>query len=76
MSALHLSDEACRQLFQPSADHLMSFICRQIVRDNGEATNRRGCGISATATPDGTSVKVVLSQSSQETKTKDTYGEF
>ena len=62
MSALHLSDEVCRDLFQPSADRLMFFICRQIARDNGEATNRRGCGISATETPDGIMVDVVLSK--------------
>ena len=76
MSALHLPDEACRQLFQPSAAHLMSFICRQIVRDNGEATNRRGCGISATATPEGVRVQIVLSKDNQETKRRNTYGEF
>ncbi len=62
MSELHLSEDACRDLFQPSADRLMFFICRQIARDNGEATNRRGCGISAEATPEGTRIDVVLSK--------------
>ena len=33
-----------------------SLICRQIVRDHGEATHRRGCGISI----DGNEVKLIL----------------
>ena len=27
-------------------DSLTSYLCRQIVRDHGEATNRRACGIT------------------------------
>ena len=42
------ADEAsCRQLFTPSMGHLPYMLCSQIVRDNGELTNRRGCGIVA-----------------------------
>jgi hypothetical protein len=62
MSTLSLSDDACRNLFQPSADRLMFFICRQIARDNGEATNKRGCGISANETPEGVRIDVVLAK--------------
>ena len=35
---------------------ITSLLCRQILRDHGEATHRRGCGISV----DGRSVTVVL----------------
>lgn len=62
MSTLSLSDDACRNLFQPSADRLMFFICRQIARDNGEATNKRGCGISANETQEGVRIDVVLAK--------------
>ena len=62
MSSLKLPEEVCRDLFQPSADRLMFFICRQIARDNGEATNKRGCGISAIETPEGISINVVLAR--------------
>ena len=62
MSALRLTDEACRNLFSPSAENLMFYICRQIARDNGEATNKRGCGISASRTEDGTVIDIVLSK--------------
>ena len=62
MSTLRLSDDVCRDLFQPSADRLMFFICRQIARDNGESTNKRGCGISAIKTPNGVRIDVVLAK--------------
>ena len=62
MSSLRLTDEACRNLFSPSAENLMFYICRQIARDNGEATNKRGCGISASRREDGTVIDIVLSK--------------
>ena len=46
MPALSLADEQAGQLFTPAAGHIPYLLCRQIVRDHGEATNRRGCGIS------------------------------
>ena len=45
---LQLSEEEAHNLFTPSNNHIPYLICRQIVRDHGEATNRRGCGIYAT----------------------------
>ena len=48
MPALKLSEAEAAELFTPSKDHLPYLLCRQIVRDLGEATNRRGCGIYAT----------------------------
>ena len=48
MPQLKLTEEQARDLFTPSKDHLPYLLCRQIIRDHGEATNRRGCGIYAT----------------------------
>ena len=48
MPSLKLTETQAADLFTPSKDHLPYLLCRQIVRDLGEATNRRGCGIYAT----------------------------
>ena len=48
MPALKLSEAEAAELFTPSKENLPYLLCRQIVRDLGEATNRRGCGIYAT----------------------------
>lgn len=39
--------EVTASLFSPSMANLPYLLCSQIVRDNGELTNRRGCGIEA-----------------------------
>lgn len=45
---LRLSAGECMQLFTPgNTDNLPYIICRQIVRDIGELSNARGCGIVA-----------------------------
>ena len=44
---LHLTDHEAQELFSPADDHITYLLCRQIVRDHSEATNRRGCGIRA-----------------------------
>lgn len=62
LSSLHLSTEVCHELFSPQAQGMMFFICRQIVRDNGEATNKRGCGITAKPTDEGTEIDIILSK--------------
>ena len=58
MPALDFSKEPAEDLFVPTCEHIPFLICRQIVRDHGEATNRRGCGIRADISPDG--VPVIL----------------
>ena len=47
MPALRLTESQVADLFTPSREHIPYLLCRQIVRDHGEATNRRGCGIRA-----------------------------
>ncbi len=60
MPQLHLSDEEAQNLFNPSTDHIPYLLCRQIVRDHGEATNRRLCGIWAENNNGITTIKIIL----------------
>ncbi len=45
--------DICRYLFTPQTADLRFLICRQIVREMGEATNLRACGITATTNESG-----------------------
>lgn len=47
MPGLRLSDGEARDLFTPLTVNLQFLLCRQIVRELGEATNRRASGIEA-----------------------------
>lgn len=61
MPKLHLSDEEAQQLFTPaSSKNIPYLLCRQIVRDHGETTNRRMCGISAENIDGETIVHIIL----------------
>ena len=60
MPTLKLSETEATELFTPSKDHLPYLLCRQIVRDLGEATNRRGCGIYATIQDNTTFMIITL----------------
>lgn len=56
---LNLDDEQCHELFNPDMANLPFMLCRQIVRDVGEATNARGCGITARYDGKGGNIVVV-----------------
>jgi signal transduction histidine kinase len=60
MPQLKLTESQAADLFTPSKDHLPYLLCRQIVRDLGEATNRRGCGIYATIQDNTTNMIITL----------------
>ena len=61
MPALHLDEHQAAKLFTASAvENIPYLLCRQIVRDHGEATNRRGCAIRAEASENGTNIIVTL----------------
>ena len=60
MPALHLSEQQAADLFNPSKDHIPYLLCRQIVRDHGEATNRRGCGIRAEVQDGQVQIRITL----------------
>lgn len=50
-----------RDIFVPSMENIPFMICRQIVRENSESTNQRGCGIVAQPLAErGTLVTVTL----------------
>ena len=51
---LLLTDEECRLLFTALTRNVNFLLCRQIVREFGEVTNLRGCGISASLLRCGT----------------------
>ncbi len=61
MPRLRLTDAECRALFTPLTCRLTFLLCRQIVREVGEVTNLRRCGIQAhKASSGGTVVEVLL----------------
>ncbi len=63
---LILSADQCRELFSPQADGLEYYICRQIVRENGEVSNKRGCGITAVPLEGGgTDILITVTRASQ-----------
>ena len=58
---LHLNDEQLPALFTPATVNVDFLLCRQIVREMGEATNLRACGISAKKADDGsTTIDILL----------------
>ena len=60
MPSLTLNSQECLHLFSPSREHLPYLLCRQIVRDIGESTNLRGCGMTAEATEPYTTIILTL----------------
>ena len=56
MPDLRLSTLQAQQLFTPTVENIPYLLCRQIVRDHGEATNRRACSIKAEVAPDGSTL--------------------
>lgn len=60
MPALKLTEQEAADLFTPSKENIPFLLCRQIVRDHGEATNRRGCGIRAEIVDGVTNVVITL----------------
>lgn len=60
---LKLSEEEVRDLFTPLTCNLSCMVIRQIVREVGEATNHRGCGVWAQQREDkGTDIVMVISR--------------
>ena len=59
MSNIKVTESEASSLFTPIADNIPFLICRQIVRDIGECTGMRGCGISASSTDDGSLSMVI-----------------
>ena len=67
MPGMHLSDAEAARLFTPSVENIPYLLCRQIVRDHGEATNRRGCSIRGETGTDGvTRIVITLPRAYQQ----------
>ncbi len=60
MQNLRLNTKQAQDLFVPAIEHIQYLLCRQIVRDHSEATNRRGCGILAELVEGITVIKITL----------------
>ena len=63
MPSLQLTDQQRTQLFTPLTIDFDYFLCRQIVRDFGEAANARACGIQAVR--ENNSEKIVITLTKQ-----------
>lgn len=59
LSRLHVGEEEAACLFTPLTKDVAFLLCRQIVREVGEFTNARGCGIQARVAKQG-GVEVLL----------------
>ena len=56
-----------RDFFVPSMQNIPLLICRQILRDNSESTNLRGCGIVADRADDGSTIfRITLAKGTNE----------
>ena len=62
---LYYDNEQCLELFTPSMKHLPYLFCRQIIRDTGESTNLRKCGIVAEPAENGTNIIITLAKSNK-----------
>ena len=60
MPQLQLTEQQASLLFTPATDNIPYLLCRQIVRDHGEATNRRGCAIKAEVVENTTQIIITL----------------
>jgi hypothetical protein len=61
MPDLHLSRQQCEELFTFSSINLQFLLCRQIIREIGEATNARRCGIQAVQDEQGqTQLEIII----------------
>lgn len=59
------TDDQCRDLFTPTTPNLQFYLSRQIVRDTGEFTNARGCGVFASNIENKTHIEITLPKTMQ-----------
>ena len=60
MPHLQLNEQQASLLFTPTIENIPYMLCRQIVRDHGEATNLRGCAIRAELRQGITTIVITL----------------
>ncbi len=59
---ISLTEQECLDLFNPTMDNLPYLLCRQIIRDAGEVSNSRGCGMIAEKADKGIRIRVTMAQ--------------
>ena len=62
--SITMSKVPYRDFFIPKVENIPFMICRQIVRENSESTNLRGCGIVAEPADEGSLIKITLAKNS------------
>ena len=70
MPHLQLTSQEALALFTPASGQIPYLLCRQIVRDHGEATNRRGCAIRAEVNANGNTIITVTLPNRKSVKRK------
>ncbi len=74
MPGLTLTPRQAALFFTPQADtNIACLLCRQIVRDHGEATNRRGCAIRAEAGTHGATIIITLPRARRTAASEQTH---
>lgn len=70
-----LTEEQCKNLFTPSVANIPFLICRQIIRNNSEATNLNGCGIVAEPyeSGNGIMIRVTMARDNRINNNQDEY---
>lgn len=71
MPGLACDEATCKLLFTPLTSHINFLLCRQIVREIGEVTNMRGCGIQAERLQDGKIVTLITLPKASVNKLRD-----
>lgn len=63
MSSMKLNNSQRMDLFTPTTIDIRFLLCKQIVREVGEITNARACGIQAVEGKDGsTIIEIILTK--------------
>lgn len=63
MQGVGVSQEQCQTLFTSETTDVKCLICRQILRNLGELTGQRACGIKATHDSEGTiTIKIIITK--------------
>ena len=60
MPTVSYTEDQCRQLFTPLTLDLRYLVCKQIVREIGESTHMRRCGIEAMVADRGINIEITL----------------
>ena len=60
VNSLSLTDDQCRLLFTPMTCDIRFLLCKQIIREVGEVTNLRACGIQALRRASTVEIEIIM----------------